>query len=123
MLQWFSRLCDAQYDFVSRDRIVWVDIEGVPLHAWSRSTFFKIGSKWGEVMELEENKYDMFARKRIYIKTVHEDNILEKSKIIVQGKVFVVRAKELFTWSPMFKDDTEVGYCTEDESVKADEGV
>ncbi|GJS94536.1 RNA-directed DNA polymerase, eukaryota [Tanacetum coccineum] len=78
---WFSRLCDAQSDFVSRDRIVWVDIEGVPLHAWSRSTFFKIGSKWGEVMELEENKDDMFAH------------------------------------------DTEVGYCTEDESVKADEGV
>ncbi|GKD52948.1 RNA-directed DNA polymerase, eukaryota [Tanacetum coccineum] len=120
---WFSRLCDAQSDFVSRDRIVWVDIEGVPLHAWSRSTFFKIGSKWGEVMELEENKDDMFARKRICIKTVHEDNILEKFKIIVQGKVFVVRAKELFTWSPVFKDDTEVGYCTEDESVKADEGV
>ncbi|GJT12683.1 RNA-directed DNA polymerase, eukaryota [Tanacetum coccineum] len=120
---WFSRLCDAQSDFVSRDRIVWVDIEGVPLHAWSRSTFVKIGSKWGEVMEMEENKDDMFARKRICIKTSQEDNILDKFKIIVKGKVFVVRAKELFTWSPVFKDDTEDGYCTKDESVKAGEGA
>ncbi|GJY42653.1 RNA-directed DNA polymerase, eukaryota, nucleotide-binding alpha-beta plait domain protein [Tanacetum coccineum] len=32
---WFTRLCNAQSDFVSNERIVWVDIEGVPLHAWS----------------------------------------------------------------------------------------
>ncbi|GJT59105.1 RNA-directed DNA polymerase, eukaryota [Tanacetum coccineum] len=30
---WFARLCNAQEDFVSRERIVWVDIEGVPLRA------------------------------------------------------------------------------------------
>ncbi|GKD65262.1 RNA-directed DNA polymerase, eukaryota, partial [Tanacetum coccineum] len=41
---WFTRLCNAQSDFVSRERIVWVDIEGVPLHAWSRFTFTKIGN-------------------------------------------------------------------------------
>ncbi|GJW94128.1 RNA-directed DNA polymerase, eukaryota, partial [Tanacetum coccineum] len=39
--------------------IVWVDIEGVPLHAWSRATFTKIDSKWGEVMDLEESKDDL----------------------------------------------------------------
>nr|GEW30009.1 RNA-directed DNA polymerase, eukaryota, reverse transcriptase zinc-binding domain protein [Tanacetum cinerariifolium] len=58
---WFSHLCDAQPDFVSNERIVWVDVEGVPLHAWSRSTFYKIGSKWGEVMDLEECKNDLLA--------------------------------------------------------------
>nr|GEW21300.1 hypothetical protein [Tanacetum cinerariifolium] len=45
---WFTRLCNAQNDFVSKERVVWVDIEGVPLHAWSRAIFSKIGSKWGE---------------------------------------------------------------------------
>lgn len=118
---WFSRLCNAQRDFVSKERIVWVDIEGVPLHAWSRSTFCKIGSKWGEVMELEDCK-DMFARKRICIKTNHENNILEKLKIIVQGKVFVIRAKELFVWSPVFTDVKDVVYCSDDESEKGDAG-
>nr|GEW65291.1 RNA-directed DNA polymerase, eukaryota, nucleotide-binding alpha-beta plait domain protein [Tanacetum cinerariifolium] len=67
---WFSCLCNAQSDFVSREQIVWVDIEGVPLHAWSHSTFNKIG------------------------------------------------AKELFVWSPVFKDVAEVVYCSDDESVK-----
>ncbi|GJV65858.1 RNA-directed DNA polymerase, eukaryota [Tanacetum coccineum] len=118
---WFLRLCNAQSDFVLRERIVWVDIEGVPIHAWSHLTFHKIGSKWGEVMELEECKDDMFARKRICIKTKQEDNILEKFKIIVHRKIFVVRAKELFVWSPIFNEVKEVVYCTDDESIKGGE--
>nr|GEU81060.1 retrovirus-related Pol polyprotein from transposon TNT 1-94 [Tanacetum cinerariifolium] len=118
VVSWFTCLCNAQSDFVSRKRIVWVDIEGVPLHAWSRATFTKIGSKWGEVIDLEESKDDLFARKRIYIKTKQEDNILEKFKIIVKGKIFVIRAKELFAWSAVFNEIKEVEYCTDDESVQ-----
>ncbi|GKE79102.1 hypothetical protein Tco_1545222 [Tanacetum coccineum] len=78
----------------------------------------KIGSKWGEVLDLEECKDDFFARKRICIKTNQEDNILEKFKIIVKGKIFVVRAKELFTWSPTFTDVSEMAYCSDDDSDK-----
>nr|GEU38082.1 RNA-directed DNA polymerase, eukaryota [Tanacetum cinerariifolium] len=70
---WFDRLCEVEPDFVSWERIVWVDIEGVPLHAWSRATFEKIGSKWGEVMDIEEGNDDLFAQKRICIKTKQED--------------------------------------------------
>nr|GEX55860.1 RNA-directed DNA polymerase, eukaryota [Tanacetum cinerariifolium] len=88
---WFNRLCNAQSDFVSKER---------------------------EVMELEESKDNLFARKRICTMTKQEDNILEKFKIIVQGKIFVIRAKELFVWSLGFKEDKEVVYCTDDESVK-----
>ncbi|GKD31996.1 RNA-directed DNA polymerase, eukaryota, partial [Tanacetum coccineum] len=117
---WFVRLCKAQSDFVANDRIVWIDIEGVPLHAWSRNTFQKIGSKWGEVMELEEDNVDLFARKRLCIKTNQADNILESFKIIVKGKVFRIRAKELFVWSPSFKKPPEVEHSTNDESVEED---
>ncbi|GJZ31173.1 RNA-directed DNA polymerase, eukaryota [Tanacetum coccineum] len=114
---WFSQLCKVQPDFVSRERIVCIDIEGVPLHAWSRSTFSKIGSHWGEVIELEDNEEDCFARKHIYIKTKLEDNIFEKFKIIVRAKFFVIRAKELFVWSPTFNDNKEVDDYYEDDFV------
>ncbi|GJR09725.1 RNA-directed DNA polymerase, eukaryota [Tanacetum coccineum] len=115
---WFDRMCNAQMDFVSQERIVWVDIKGVPLHAWSRETFCKIGSKWGEVIDLEECMDDCFGRKRICIKTKQVDNILERFKIIVLGKVFNVRAKELAVWTPVFKDVNDDLYCSDDESVK-----
>nr|GEW94766.1 RNA-directed DNA polymerase, eukaryota [Tanacetum cinerariifolium] len=118
---WFSQLRTAQSDFVSREQIVWIDIEGVPLHAWSRSTFSKIGSRWGEMLEHEDNKEDCFARKRICIRTKQEDNILEKFKIIVRGKIFVVRAKELFVWSSTFKSVKDAEYFSEDDYVNGDE--
>ncbi|GJR29482.1 RNA-directed DNA polymerase, eukaryota [Tanacetum coccineum] len=117
---WFRSLCNAQSDFVAKERIVWVDIEGVPLHAWSRSTFFKIGSKWGDVLELEDDHDDLFAHKRLCIKTKHEENILESFKIIVKGKVFCVRAKELFVWNLTFKDIPEAVHCSDDESIKGE---
>nr|GEV98846.1 RNA-directed DNA polymerase, eukaryota [Tanacetum cinerariifolium] len=40
---WFHVLQNAVYDFVSDERIVWVDIEGIPLNVWSRETFTRIG--------------------------------------------------------------------------------
>nr|GEX90772.1 60S ribosomal protein L32-1 [Tanacetum cinerariifolium] len=61
----------------------------------------------GEVLELGDCKDGCFARKRLCIKTNRDDNILEKFKIIVKGKSFVVRAKELFVWSPSFVEVTE----------------
>ncbi|GJX93893.1 hypothetical protein Tco_0348479 [Tanacetum coccineum] len=76
----------------------------VPLHAGLRPTSL-CGSRWGEVIELEDNKEDCFARKRICIKTKLEDNILEKFKIIVRGKNFVIRAKELFICKQINLDD------------------
>nr|GEY75276.1 RNA-directed DNA polymerase, eukaryota [Tanacetum cinerariifolium] len=80
---------------------------GVPMHAWSSNTFHKIGSMWGEVLELGDCKDECFARKSLCIKTNRDDNILEKFKIIVNEKSFVVHAKELFVWSPSFVEVTE----------------
>nr|GEY19918.1 RNA-directed DNA polymerase, eukaryota [Tanacetum cinerariifolium] len=95
--------------------------KGVPLNAWSRSTFQKIASKWGEMVELEDGYDDLFARKRICIKTSQTENILESFKIIVKGKVIGARAKELFVWSPSFKEVPEKVICSDDESVKINE--
>ncbi|GKF76838.1 hypothetical protein Tco_0229308, partial [Tanacetum coccineum] len=86
-----------------------------------RKTFTKICSKWGEMLELEESSVDFFARKRICIKTKLEDNIVEKFKIIIRGKIFVIRAKELFVWSPVFSEVEEAVLCSDDESLNGEE--
>ncbi|GKD67283.1 RNA-directed DNA polymerase, eukaryota [Tanacetum coccineum] len=70
---WFHELQDGTFDFVSNERIVWVDIEGIPLSVWSHATFSKI------------------------------------------GKTFMVRAKELFTWTPCFLEYKESEYASDDE--------
>ncbi|GJY40530.1 RNA-directed DNA polymerase, eukaryota [Tanacetum coccineum] len=96
---WFARLCNAQEDFVSRERIVWVDIEGVPLRAWSQSTFKKIWAIMGR------------------------DNILERFKITVRGKIYMIRAKELFMWSPIFKEPANTGYNSDKDADVGDHEI
>ncbi|GJR02333.1 RNA-directed DNA polymerase, eukaryota [Tanacetum coccineum] len=120
---WFSKLCNAQADFVAKERIAWVDIEGIPLNAWSRLTFQKIASKWGTLVDLEEGNDNLFARKRICVMTSHVENILDSFKIVVKGKIFWVRAKELFVWSPSLKEVSVNDAHSDDGSIKVNEDI
>ncbi|GJX74901.1 RNA-directed DNA polymerase, eukaryota [Tanacetum coccineum] len=117
---WFQTLQEVAQDFVSEERIAWIDIEGVPLHAWSFETFFRIGKKWGEMLNIEDTSVASFGRKRVYILTKNPVSILESFKIIVKGKVFMIRAKELFTWSPTFSVNKESICTSDDESVQSE---
>nr|GEY22569.1 RNA-directed DNA polymerase, eukaryota [Tanacetum cinerariifolium] len=90
-------LSNPAVDFVSEERVVWVDIEGAPLNLWSRETFLKIGSKWGSALDIEDNYGSSFAR-----------------------KVSMVRAKELFTWTLFFLEPQEMIYTSDGDSVQGD---
>ena len=118
---WFQVLQDVNQAFVSDERVVWIDIEGIPLYAWSRKTFKKNGNKWGDVMNIEDSCESSFGRKRLCILTKHPVSILESFKIIVKGKVFMIRVKELFTWNPSFESHKEKVYSSDDESVQGEE--
>nr|GEW23149.1 hypothetical protein [Tanacetum cinerariifolium] len=59
-----------------------------------------------------------FGRKRICIKTKHHVSILESFKIIVKGRVYMIRAKELFTLEPSFSTCKEKEYVSDDEFVR-----
>nr|GEW01818.1 RNA-directed DNA polymerase, eukaryota [Tanacetum cinerariifolium] len=99
---WFHVIQDAFYDIVSNERIVWVDIKGIPLNVWSRETFMRIGKKWRETLDIEDNVDSSFGHKRLCIKTKQPVSIPESFKIVFKGKVLLVCAKELFTWNPTF---------------------
>nr|GEV47970.1 RNA-directed DNA polymerase, eukaryota [Tanacetum cinerariifolium] len=83
---WFHVIQDAVHDFVSDERIVWVDIEGIPLNVWSRETFMRIGKKWGEILDIEDNVDSSFGRKRLCIKSKQPVSILESFKIIFKDE-------------------------------------
>nr|GEZ50139.1 DIE2/ALG10 family [Tanacetum cinerariifolium] len=106
----------ATNDFISEERVVWVDIEGIPMHVWSRDTFLKIGKKWGEAMDIKESFDSSFARKRLCIKTNLAYNILETFKVIYKGKIFMARAKKLFSWTPQFRVYNQEEYVSDDEA-------
>nr|GEX75748.1 RNA-directed DNA polymerase, eukaryota [Tanacetum cinerariifolium] len=82
---WFHILQLASSNFVSDERVVWVDIEGVPLHLWSHDTFIKIGSKWGETMDLEEN-LELFARTLMFLEYKESEYISDDEGLLSGNK-------------------------------------
>ncbi|GJT23391.1 hypothetical protein Tco_0893328 [Tanacetum coccineum] len=85
----------AKPKFISEERIVWVDIEGIPLHARTTNTFMRIGSKWGDVMAMEDLVESALYQRRLC-------------------KVYWARAKDMHGWNPVFRED-KYGYNSSDE--------
>ncbi|GJX28423.1 RNA-directed DNA polymerase, eukaryota [Tanacetum coccineum] len=106
---WFSQIIQASTDFVSESRIAWVEIEGIPLKLWSENTFKRIATKWGVMLDIEDQEDDCFHSKRICMQTNSQRWISDEFKIIFRGKVFWIRAKETPGWVPDFtyEDDEE----------------
>nr|GEV68022.1 RNA-directed DNA polymerase, eukaryota [Tanacetum cinerariifolium] len=85
---WFASLQQASNSFKIDERVAWINIESVPLCA-----------------------------KRLCNKITLEENIFESIKIIVNGKVFWIRAKEVIGWTPNFNDIEEEHTNSDDESL------
>ncbi|GJR12793.1 hypothetical protein Tco_0795445 [Tanacetum coccineum] len=66
--------------FVSDVRLVWTAIEGLPICSWNKDAIAKIVSPWVALSD--------------------DDTI----KIIVKGKIYWIRIRELEAWSPEFDD-------------------
>nr|GEZ64725.1 hypothetical protein [Tanacetum cinerariifolium] len=54
---WFSQIVQAHKEFVIEERVIWVEIEGVPCKWWSKNTFNRIASRWGNLLNAEELEY------------------------------------------------------------------
>lgn len=119
---WFSLIKSACKSFVSDERIFWVSVEGLPINAWSNNTFSKVASKWGELMEWEDLEENSLSCKKLCLKTKIDVIINERFKIILKGKVYWIRAKELDPWVPKFISDKIDDYSSDDESNDVDEG-
>nr|GEZ49718.1 RNA-directed DNA polymerase, eukaryota [Tanacetum cinerariifolium] len=78
---------------------------GITLRAWSKTTFNKIAKKWGELVFMDDsnstNKYSLC----ICVKTTFFHLIAESLKVIIKGRVYAVRAKEVTGWVPDFGEE------------------
>lgn len=86
--------------FVPLERLVWVDVEGLPLHAWSKDALRKIIAKWNTLSHLDDDLGDGVYRNCICILTSFQEIILEVIKIQVDGTFFLIRIKEASGWTP-----------------------
>nr|GEV88114.1 nucleotide-binding alpha-beta plait domain-containing protein [Tanacetum cinerariifolium] len=104
---WFSQITQASTDFVLEGRMAWVEIEGVPFKLWSKNTFKHIATKWGVMLDIEDQEDDCFHSKRICVQTNSNRWISDEFKIIYRGKVFWIRAKKAPGWVLDFTNDDD----------------
>ncbi|GJY77337.1 RNA-directed DNA polymerase, eukaryota [Tanacetum coccineum] len=113
---WFSQLKQASMEFNSEGRIAWVEVEGIPFKLWSDNTFKRIATKWGELLDIDDQEEMCFHSKRLCIYTKLEKNIFEEFKIIFRGKAFWIRAKEAPGWVPDFMEENDDEEQNDDDS-------
>ncbi|KAL4560965.1 hypothetical protein LXL04_033123 [Taraxacum kok-saghyz] len=110
-------------DFVVEDRIVWLEVEGIPLLAWGNETFHKIASKWGELVFVDNTDGSNRFSIRLGVKSKHATLVFESTFVTVQRVEYCIRVRELSSWTPNFipgfKDaeyDTKDGDCESERS-------
>ncbi|KAL4329277.1 hypothetical protein AHAS_Ahas13G0284000 [Arachis hypogaea] len=81
----------------SESRRVWLECYGVPLHAWSKNTFCRIGEQWGEVVECDKlmEACNSFSAGKVLIDTCVFDMINEWIHVKVGASGFDVMVREV----------------------------
>nr|GEZ20769.1 nucleotide-binding alpha-beta plait domain-containing protein [Tanacetum cinerariifolium] len=103
---WFSALRQASNEFIAESRIAWVEVKGIPFKFWSENTFNKIATKWGRLLDVDDQDESNFYSKRLCLRTQLCSNIFESFKVVFRGKVYWVRAKEVPGWTPEFLEES-----------------
>nr|GEZ88067.1 hypothetical protein [Tanacetum cinerariifolium] len=117
---WFSGLQPAYDSFVCDERITWISIEGLPPKAMTHNTFVKIVSIWGDLTNVEDSESMSLSFKRLCVKIKANVTINDTIKVIMNGKLFWIRIKELEPWSSNFNDEKDDNSISKDESVDND---
>ncbi|KAL4574270.1 hypothetical protein LXL04_021098 [Taraxacum kok-saghyz] len=115
---WFSILKPWHNDFVVTERIVWLEVEGIPLLAWGDETFRRIAAKWGELLFVDNSDGTNRCSIRMGVKTKHAALVYESTFLTVQAVEYCIRVRELSSWTPNFLE----GFKDEQEDRSDGEG-
>nr|GEV57968.1 RNA-directed DNA polymerase, eukaryota, reverse transcriptase zinc-binding domain protein [Tanacetum cinerariifolium] len=79
MNTWFSQIQLASSDFNTDGRVTWVESKGIQLNMWSKNTINRVASRWGVLLDVDDQEDEHFHRKRIYF--VKENDKEEDSEV------------------------------------------
>lgn len=117
-------------------RIVWLNFEGVPLHAWHAGMFVSLGEQWGSIVEIEDLTLmkKQLQRGRVSIFTTKQEMIHATVNLLVEGCSYMIRATEDLTVGVDYGDrfvkervmhnsDSDLDEDSEDVLQSEEEGV
>ncbi|GKB94371.1 nucleotide-binding alpha-beta plait domain-containing protein [Tanacetum coccineum] len=105
---WFSQLKQATMEFTNKGRIAWMEVEGIPLKLWTDNTFKQIATKWGELLDIDDQEEMCFHLKRLCIhKRKQKRTFLRSFQIYFRGKDFLDSFQETPGWVPDFMEEND----------------
>ncbi|PWA67398.1 RNA-directed DNA polymerase, eukaryota, Reverse transcriptase zinc-binding domain protein [Artemisia annua] len=115
----FSSIRNVSQNFVVDERMIWIEISGLPLCAWGSSAYKKVANVVGKFMFFEIDQGSSMGVGRVCIATKQKDLISENVMVTVNGENHMVRVQEIATWNIQIADDT----VSEDATSEKDEEV
>nr|GEW46201.1 nucleotide-binding alpha-beta plait domain-containing protein [Tanacetum cinerariifolium] len=76
---WFSQIIEVATDFEIEGRIAWVEVQGIPFKLWSGNTFSRIATKWGKLLDVDDQEETCFHSKR-HVEGESIDKNVDKSE-------------------------------------------
>nr|GEX27197.1 putative RNA-directed DNA polymerase, eukaryota, reverse transcriptase zinc-binding domain protein [Tanacetum cinerariifolium] len=105
---------NIELKYVGDERVIWVEVKGVPCKWWSRNTFSRIASRWGTLLNGKELEEEGYHSNRICIRRKLNTAVFDYFKMVYRGMTCRVRAIEVPGWVPDFEEDGKEGYNVND---------
>ncbi|GJY64198.1 hypothetical protein Tco_0465658 [Tanacetum coccineum] len=104
---YYSSYTYASPSFNIDERLIWIEINGLPLCAWGSSAFKKVACLFGKFMFFESEQSASMCSGRVCISTKTHKFISEKVDVEIHGEIFEVNVHKLGTWSINIVDEND----------------
>nr|GEY98990.1 RNA-directed DNA polymerase, eukaryota [Tanacetum cinerariifolium]GEZ91664.1 RNA-directed DNA polymerase, eukaryota [Tanacetum cinerariifolium]GFA49714.1 RNA-directed DNA polymerase, eukaryota [Tanacetum cinerariifolium] len=82
------------------ERIVWVELDGLPLSAWTSNAFKKVAGIWGDPLFVDADQNENLANGCVCIKSKIHESILDVCSVYINNENYHVHVKEFAGWVP-----------------------
>ncbi|GJR60339.1 RNA-directed DNA polymerase, eukaryota, reverse transcriptase zinc-binding domain protein [Tanacetum coccineum] len=91
--------------FTVDERLIWIEIRGLPLCAWGSNAIKKVTSLFGKFKFFDSDSENTMSLGRACISTKRQSTISESVSVIIHGKSFDVHVHEIRAWSTIINDE------------------
>ncbi|GJU08291.1 RNA-directed DNA polymerase, eukaryota, reverse transcriptase zinc-binding domain protein, partial [Tanacetum coccineum] len=92
-------------NFTVDERILWIEISGLPLCAWGSNTYKKIACSFGKFLFFEKEDLSALSSGRVCISSKSHGLISENVQVEINNELFEATVQEIGSWCIKITDD------------------